>query len=260
MSKGGRHQRRLRNYLLDPQFQLKYTGYLVAIALVLSAALGFLLWRTSQTMLAQSRQTVTQGEQVVKRGREVVTESKKVSEVVKMNIVKDPDYQDNPALLSAFKEGAKKQDERLASQQKALEEQSAALKQQSQRLEEQSTTIAWVLSVVLALLVIFIGIAGIIVTHRVAGPIFKMKRHINDVTAGNLSVPSALRKGDELVHFFEAFSDMVKQLRSRQEAEIALLDDAIEKLEAKAEESDLAPLRALRAEMADALEPPKKSA
>ena len=30
---GGRHQRRLRNYLLDTHFQLKYTGYLVAIAI-----------------------------------------------------------------------------------------------------------------------------------------------------------------------------------------------------------------------------------
>ena len=33
---GGRHQRRLRNYLLDPPFQLKYSGYLVGIAVLLS--------------------------------------------------------------------------------------------------------------------------------------------------------------------------------------------------------------------------------
>src|SRR6185503_4133293 len=35
----GRHQRRLRNYLLDSHFQLKYSGYLVVIAVALSASL-----------------------------------------------------------------------------------------------------------------------------------------------------------------------------------------------------------------------------
>ena len=43
----GRHQRRLRNYLLDSHFQLKYTGYLVGIALLFSISLGLLIWRTS---------------------------------------------------------------------------------------------------------------------------------------------------------------------------------------------------------------------
>ena len=36
----GRHQRRLRNYLLDSHFQLKYSGYLVMIAVALSVSLG----------------------------------------------------------------------------------------------------------------------------------------------------------------------------------------------------------------------------
>ena len=43
----GRHQRRLRNYLLDSHFQLKYTSYLVGIALLFSISLGLLIWRTS---------------------------------------------------------------------------------------------------------------------------------------------------------------------------------------------------------------------
>ena len=29
----GRHQRRVKNYLLDAHFQLKYTGYLLGIAI-----------------------------------------------------------------------------------------------------------------------------------------------------------------------------------------------------------------------------------
>jgi hypothetical protein len=249
----GRHQRRLKNYLLDAHFQLKYTGYLVGIALLFSLCLGTLLWRTSAEVIAQSSQTVQQGEQVVGRGREVVEESRKVSEVVKMNIVKDPVYSDNPALLEAFKGDADKQDERLKGQQAALESQAAGLQQQAQSIRSQQRTMLITLTSALTLLVVLIGFAGILVTHKVAGPIFKMKRQIRDVGEGHLRIPNKLRKGDELVEFFEAFETMVINLRSRQQGEIDKLDQAIKTLEPKAEPGELDPLYQLRQEMIDAL-------
>lgn len=251
---GGRHQRRLKNYLLDTHFQLKYTGYLVAIALVLSASLGAILWRTSREVLSQSHATVNQGEQVVAVGRKVVDESRKVSAVVQMNIVKDETYQDNPALLEAFKTDAQAQDDRLKKQQDDLEAQSATLKQQSADIARSQSTMLTSLTAILLLLVLGIGVAGIVVTHRVAGPIFKMKRQIRDVGQGKLKIPGKLRKGDELVDFFETFNDMVVSLRERQEHEIKLLDAAIQKLEAKADSNDLEPLRKLRQDMQATLE------
>src|SRR6478736_2018925 len=166
----GRHQRRLRNYLLDSHFQLKYTGYLVGIALLFSVSLGLLIWRTSVAVIAQSHQAVHQGEEVVKRGRDVVAESQKVSEVVKMNIIKDPVYSDNPALLDAFKADSEKQDERH--------------------------TMLFTLVGALSLMVVLIGIAGILVTHKVAGPIYKMKRQLSDVGKRHLRTGGKLRKGD----------------------------------------------------------------
>ncbi|MEZ4375988.1 MAG: hypothetical protein R3B07_34600 [Polyangiaceae bacterium] len=170
-----------------------------------------------------------------------------------MNIVKDPDYKDNPALRDAFDEDAKKQDDRLNQQQSDLEAQASRLKEQSTQLEQQRSTMAWALGGVLIALVLLIGLAGIIVTHRVAGPIFKMKRQLREVGEGNLQIPSALRKGDELVHFFETFADMVRNLRKRQENEIAMLDQALESLRGKASDEDLKPLEELRKEMQDAL-------
>jgi hypothetical protein len=250
----GRHQRRLKNYLLDAHFQLKYSGYLVGIAVLFSACLGTLLWRTSQAVIAQSTQTVQQGEQVVGRGREVVEESRKVSEVVKMNIVKDPIYSDNPALLEAFKGDADKQDERLKSQQAALEKQAADLKARSGAIRAQQRTMLITLTTALTLLVVLIGFAGILVTHKVAGPIFKMKRQIREVGEGHLRIPNKLRRGDELVDFFEAFETMVINLRSRQQGEIDKLEKAIAALEPKAEPGELEPLYELRQAMKNALE------
>jgi len=250
----GRHQRKLRNYLLDPHFQLKYAGYLVAIAFVLSASLGLVLWRTSDAVIAQSRESVSVGEQVVERGRDLVKESKKVNAVVQMNIVRDPAYADNPALLAAFQSDAKENDDKLNGQQMRLEEQESRLKEQLTKLGTQQRNIGRALVVILTLLVIGVGLAGIVVTHRVAGPIYKMKKQLRDLRKGNCEIPAPLRKGDELVDFFEEFRRMVGELRRRQEEEIALLDRAILNLREKTSEAELAELSSLRTHMRGSLE------
>ncbi|HSC87669.1 MAG TPA: HAMP domain-containing protein [Polyangiaceae bacterium] len=246
---GGRHQRRLRNLLLDRRFQLKYTGYLVAITLLLSVSLGSILFRTSSEVLSQSEQNVAQGERIVKLGREVVDESRKVSAVVRMNIVKDPVYQNNPDLLEAFNQDAAAQDQRLESQRGELEAQRRYLNIQAESLRGFQRGLLWVLTGVLALLVVAIGVAGIVVTHRVAGPIYKMKRHLGDVAAGDLSVPRGLRKGDELVEFFAAFCHMVESLRASRESQAGEVERLLVELDGKLSSEERASLEGLRASL-----------
>jgi HAMP domain-containing protein len=253
-SAGGRHQRRLKNYLLDPHFQVKYTSYLVLIAVALSIGLGLLIWRTSNSVIAESQNAVRQGEEVVTRGKEVVAESQKVSLVVQMNIVKDPVYSDNPALLEAFKADAAKQDERLKEQQDRLVKQASDLRQQAAALALRQKAMLWTLCGALTLLVVLIGVAGIVVTHKVAGPIFKMRANLTNVAAGRLRVPTPLRKGDELVDFFEAYRSMVISLRARQQGEIDQLVKAIRMLESKAQPGELEPLYSVLRDMEAALE------
>jgi nitrogen fixation/metabolism regulation signal transduction histidine kinase len=249
-----RHQRKFRNYLLDSHFQLKYTGFLVATALLLSLALGTLLWSSSREVIAQSQETVKQGQETVERGQEVVRESQKVSTVVHMNIVKDPVYGSNPELAAVFNESAREQDKRLEAQQHKLESEAQALQKRSVDLSRQRTEMFVVLITLLSLLVVGVGVAGIIVTHRVAGPIHKMKRLLGYVGDGHLRLTEKLRKGDELQHFFDAFEKMVESLRERQLMEIGKLDQAIGSLEGKVPDQQLAPLRSLRQDMQDALE------
>lgn len=250
---GGRHQRRVKNYLLDRHFQLKYSGYLVLLAVVLSAGLGWMLFRSSSEVIDQSAKSVRQGKEVVAKGRDVVAESQKVSAVVQMNIVKDPVYSDNPALLEAFKADAAQQDERLKKQQETLQKQAVELEDQAASLVVQRKVMLTSLFGGLALLVVLIGFGGIIVTHRVAGPIYKMKMNLKAVADGQLSVPSPLRKGDELVEFFDQYRSMVIALRARQEEEIARVEKAIAALEPKTDAADLEALQALRRDMKAAL-------
>jgi nitrogen fixation/metabolism regulation signal transduction histidine kinase len=251
---GGRHQRRFKNYLLDTHFQVKYSAYLVLLAAVLSAGLGWMLFRSSSQVIDQSAKSVQQGKEVVAKGKDVVAESQKVSAVVQMNIVKDPVYSDNPALLDAFKADAAQQDERLKKQQETLQQQAVGLEEQAAGLVVQRKVMLSSLFGGLALLCVLIGFGGIIVTHRVAGPIYKMKLNLKAVADGHLRVPSPLRKGDELVEFFETYRSMVIALRGRQEAEIQRIDTAIAALETKTGAGDLEALRALQRDMKAALD------
>lgn len=247
---GGRRQRHWRNFLLDARFQLKYAGFLVITTVLLSALLGSVLWQTSQEVIDQSQRSVRMGEELVHHGQRVLTESKKVKAVVEMNIIKDPVYADNPALLEAFQSDARKHDDSLAEQQSQLEQNARMLQAQSEGLARQQRNFGFALVAILALLVVGVGLAGIVVTHKVAGPVFKMKRQLGDLAGGNWRVPSPLRKGDELMHFFDAFNDMVQSLRARQQEELVKLDSAIESLQrASVNEQAMEPLKNLRAHM-----------
>ena len=223
-----RGQRRLRNFLLDSHFQLKYSGYLVGVAVFLSVSLGVILWHTSRELITQTRASVALGEEIVERGRKLLAESEKVNSVVKMNIVQA--YADDPALLDVFQNNAGDRDAKLAQGQTQLEQNAVALREQSQRIERGYVRLAVVVVLALLLLVLGIGLAGVVVTHKVAGPVYKMKRLLGDLGRGQFKVVARLRKGDELQHFFDAFNDMATQLGRRQEEEIRQIDHVIELL------------------------------
>ena len=46
---------------------------------------------------------------------------------------------------------------------------------------------------------------GIVLTHKVAGPLFKITNHLDKIRDGKLGVVYNLRKGDQLVDFYEHF-------------------------------------------------------
>lgn len=220
-----RGQRRLRNLLLDRHFQLKYSGFLMGIALFLSASLGFILWQTSQRLMAQSRSSVALGEEIVERGRNLLTESEKVNAVVRMSMADS--YADDPDLLEVFQAEAQKRDALLQRSQKQLEENSLALKHQSEMIERQYTIFAIVIVSALLLLVLSVGVAGVVVTHKVAGPVFKMKRLLGELAKGHFRVVARLRKGDELQDFFDAFNLAAAELERRQSDELSRIDSVL---------------------------------
>jgi len=248
----GRHQRRARNYLLDPRFQLKYTGFLVLVALLLSSVLGLQLWLTSREVIAQSQHAVRAGQETVARGKTMVEESRKVSEVVAMNIARE--YADNPELADLFSQDNKAREKKLAEEQERLVKDAEALQAQAQYLEAQQKKTLYILFGGLTILVIAIGLAGIVFTHKISGPVFKMTGLLREVSEGKLRIPSGLRKGDELRSFFDMFVTMLESLRKQRAHEVEQIDKVLTALDGKVDEASLRPLRELRQGLAAGLD------
>lgn len=107
----------------------------------------------------------------------------------------------------------------------------------------------------IAILALALGATGIVVTHKLVGPAYKIKRMLGDVRDGHLKIEGRLRKGDELQDVFDAFEQMVSALRATQESEIAMLDAALERAAAAGVQDDaLREIRSVRQRMRDALD------
>jgi hypothetical protein len=195
---GSPPKRRLRNFLLDRPFQLKYTGMVVAVTAVLSAGLGYLEYRAS----------------------------KETSDVILAQNLADPIYSE-PSLRRGLEAEFRASDRKVILR----------------------------LVVLLSALIVCLGLTGIVITHKVVGPVYKMKLLFREVIRGKLRLAGKLRRGDELQDFFEVYAQMIDALRQRQGAEISQLEAAIDEAQkAGAPESTVKRLQQLRDEMRRALD------
>jgi methyl-accepting chemotaxis protein len=190
-------KRKLRNYLLDRRFQLKYTGAVVAVTVTIAAVLGYFAYDYS-------------------RGQ---TEALSIQMAMQQDL--------HPEVANDLEGWARREDRKVL----------------------------FGIIAGIAILAVALGVTGIIVTHKVVGPAYKLRRLIGDVADGHLRVEGRLRKGDELRDVFDAFRRMVERMRERQAQEVADLDAALARAkEAGVDEDQLQPIREVRDRMQAELE------
>jgi len=213
-SSGINAKRHLRNYLLDARFQLKFTAYIVAIALCVATILGGFLWTTSKRMIEEA-------EVAVDARQKAAETSKELSNATLSNMAME--HLNDPAFAAQFDEESKKYE-------REYETAVLEIKAQKSELLRRQQYIWFALVGCMAGFVIFIGIATIVTTHHIVGPLFRIKRLVNDVAGGHLKVPEyPLRERDELKDVFEAVTRMVRGLRERQEADAQAVVTMIER-------------------------------
>jgi len=113
------------------------------------------------------------------------------------------------------------------------------------------------------ILVLSISGVGILLTHKVAGPLYKISSFFGRIRDNRLGpAPAKLRKGDELQDFYLSFREMHQAVRGRVEDDVRVLEGALVAIEATPEgrspsiQKALDDLRQLRKHKEDSLEAP----
>jgi nitrogen fixation/metabolism regulation signal transduction histidine kinase len=231
--------RRTKHYLLDPRFQLKWTAYLVVVVLAVMTSLGVLIARLASRTSETASIAVTQAENAFK-------ESKVNNQLARGAV--DLAAPDNTTLAGVMNEQLALVDQQQEKNLTEVRRMQEDIKRDRRKLQE-------LLIGAGVALVLLLVLMGIVITHRIVGPVHKMKRLLRRVSTGRLVIDERLRRGDELWDLFETFLQMTYSLRAMQNARIATLDATL----ARAEESGASPevlegLRALRAQMTLGLE------
>lgn len=81
-------------------------------------------------------------------------------------------------------------------------------------------------------MVLVLSLYLIVMTHKVAGPLYKVSKYFDEMAEGKLSEVWPLRKGDQLKDFYDKFKDMHDTLRARHVEEVAALGSFVEACEA----------------------------
>jgi nitrogen fixation/metabolism regulation signal transduction histidine kinase len=115
---------------------------------------------------------------------------------------------------------------KLAERSKAIdaefEKEKLAAQEQSLEVQRQQQWTLYALTGVLLAFIALIALTAIVITHRIVGPLFRIKRMAREVANGQVRPPAyGLRPSDELQDVFEVFADMVTQLRARTESDLA---------------------------------------
>src|SRR5580765_1551211 len=77
------------------------------------------------------------------------------------------------------------------------------------------------------ILVLSISGVGILLTHKVAGPLYKISSFFGRIRDNKLGpAPAKLRKGDELQDFYLSFREMHQAIRGRVEDDVRVLEGA----------------------------------
>jgi methyl-accepting chemotaxis protein len=167
-----RHHRKLSNYMLDKNLQLRYVLLVTILSAVIAGALGYMIYDQRR---------------VASRSIEA----------------------DLQALTNADASHREFQD------------------QVASGLESDDHILVYKMVGVGAGLVLILSAYLVIMTHKVAGPLFKISMYFDRMTEGKLGNVTPLRRGDMLQDFFTDFKAMHESVRERAIVDVGTMEHAV---------------------------------
>jgi len=238
------HERSKTSYLLDPRFQLKWTSYLVVVVVLIMTGLGLVIAQTAG-------RTSDTAQLAVKQAEKAFEESRSNSILARRSVQLAGG--DDPNLTKVMEES-------LAEVDAQAEKNLADVRARQEDITRDRRNLQLTLVAAGVALVALLTGMGIVITHRIVGPVHKMKRLLRRVSTGRLAIEERLRRGDELEDLFDTFLQMTYSLRAIQAARLKTLDATLKRAEATgAADEVIDGMRALRAQMVLGLEPRRAS-
>jgi nitrogen fixation/metabolism regulation signal transduction histidine kinase len=272
---GQRKQRKLRNLLIDKDIQLRFTWTAMLIISLVCVSLALVLYWQGQVAhrlfdsqrrasTALFKQQLTEHTRLLNTTRkQAASDAQKLLQAATGMLDlqlkdKDPDVREaaklaKQTLLKDDKQRIKRQLTANASflkkrKQINKEQIQLAAKQNAEasRLEKRQTlVILLLLAGFCILMLVLVFIFSIRVTHRVAGPLFKLGRYVDAIKENQLGELSDLRKNDLIQEFYQRFKGMHTALKERTQEDADLLAEVLKEAEAKGLSDDtLAKLQA----------------
>jgi len=205
-------QRRLRNYLLDAPLQLRFTSILLLGTLLGAGLLGIFLARALNRLADQAERAVEARAAAAQASHELHNAALSKTLLERFG---------DPQFTAQMERQAQAIDAAYVAEQTQVSEQRVEVQREQKR-------IGWL--VFLSVLVFSFGVLalGIVLTHRIAGPVFRVRRLLDDLKEGRRQVPShGLRDGDELRDLFDSAADLVRTLRAEDEATLATVSEVL---------------------------------
>jgi hypothetical protein len=175
----GRHKRKLSNYLLDKELQLRYVIVVTMLSAIIAGALGTLIYRQEHKASAALEQDL-----------QALTGSDPSLADFQRSVVHDMEAGDRALVFEMVGVGV-------------------------------------------GLIVILSGYL-VVMTHKVAGPLYKVTLYFDKMADGKLGRVTALRKGDMLQDFYVNFREMHEAVRGRMVGDVEAMERAITALRAAA--------------------------
>lgn len=226
------YKRSWRNILLDKRYQLRFTLTMVVVSALLMVGLGlFVLDKAAQaTDVARNKidgipcpevpvavAVEPAPSEAPEPGRPVVT-------------IDDSEFEAPPRAPAG--PTAAEIDAAAAARQACLDRQA----RDKEEIAARKILIGWVLAGSGLLLVVGLFLYGLKMTHKVAGPLHKVSLYMAKLEQGKYDTVYDLRKGDQLVEFYEHFKAAHAGLRRLQEED----RDRLKEVLAAADAADLA--------------------
>ncbi|MBN2723321.1 MAG: hypothetical protein JXR95_04530 [Deltaproteobacteria bacterium] len=303
MNAPAKPKRHLKNYLLDKKFQLTYALIMVAIALLLTSLLGYLMFRqvsestelqekqanenisifktqsgetlkvfkeasdkTESVFTSQSGETKTIFKNKTKVATEILQLMMTVEDLKAMaeENLKKMKQDDAKAIkemekkIAANKESLKKEiNKGITQKEKQLKQALGKLqsdKAKASKVRKSNNQRIFIGVIIFsAIFIIIIFLYTIVLTHKVAGPLFKVTLYLKKMENATYGPIWPLRKGDQLQDFYEKFSNAYKAVAGRIKVDVAEMDEILSEMEKHCPEEVVARMKALRDRKADSV-------